>query len=430
MTTKYRKTTKHMKFLKLLLGTSIAATTFFQVPDYSQANSSIQIVIYEEVYPFKNAPIIKNDRTYIPIREVAESLGASVWWNEESNSVGISKDGRDVSFIIGSTVARMNGDQVKMDKALLTNGITRVPLRFLSEALGMNVTWSDVSRTINIKSFPKLKARFVQVELEANTDVVPKSGDVSGVQLYSVKPGDTLSKISSKFGMTVADIKSLNQLKSDIIHSSQLLKIDSQSNSEGLSTISLQPYIIQTGDTIWGISVKYGVPMNEILTLNSLTTKSQLSKGQTVLVPVHHIPVQATVSERHGEYLDWWSEAQYIYSIGTVATVTDYQTGKSFKVKRTIGANHADNEPLTANDSQIAKQIWGGFNWNTRPVIVEASGRKIAASMSFMPHDIQYIEDNNFNGHFDIHFKNSTRHKDGKIDFEHQEKIKIAAGVQ
>ena len=43
-------------------------------------------------------------------------------------------------------------------------------------------------------------------------------------------------------------------------------------------------------------------------------------------------------------------------------------------------------------------------------VIIETGGRKLAASMSSMPHGIQYITGNNFNGHFDVHFKNSTRH--------------------
>jgi len=49
--------------------------------------------------------------------------------------------------------------------------------------------------------------------------------------------------------------------------------------------------------------------------------------------------------------------------------------------------------------------------------------------MASMPHDISYINDNNFNGHFDIHFKNSTRHSDGKTSDAHQRQVAIAAGV-
>ena len=62
-------------------------------------------------------------------------------------------------------------------------------------------------------------------------------------------------------------------------------------------------------------------------------------------------------------------------------------------------------------------------------MIVSVDGRKIAASMASMPHDIDFIKDNNFNGHFDIHFKNSTRHVDGAVSDAHQRQIAIAAGV-
>ena len=119
-----------------------------------------------------------------------------------------------------------------------------------------------------------------------------------------------------------------------------------------------------------------------------------------------------------------------MFPIGKIATVTDIQTGKTFKVKRTIGANHADSETLSTKDTSIAKSIWGGFSWSTRAVIVEVDGRKIAASMSFYPHDVEYIKNNGITGHFDIHFKDSTRHKDGAIDPHHQAKIKSAAGIQ
>ena len=62
-------------------------------------------------------------------------------------------------------------------------------------------------------------------------------------------------------------------------------------------------------------------------------------------------------------------------------------------------------------------------------MIVSVDGRKIAASMSSMPHDIDYIKNNNFNGHFDLHFKNSTRHYDGAMTPAHQQQVRIAAGL-
>lgn len=257
-------------------------------------------------------------------------------------------------------------------------------------------------------------------------------------QTYTVKSGDSLSQIAKNFGVTISDIMSLNSLKSELIFVGQTLLIKGtvkpetgdQAIERKENTVSYRTHTVVSGDNIWNLSVKYGIPQAELLRANKLTTSSRLSIGQKLTIPVHQIAVQETVSERHGEYLDWWTEAQYVFPIGKTVTITDFQTGKSFKIKRTIGANHADCETVTTADTTIAKGIWGGFSWSTRPVIVEVDGRKIAASMSFAPHDVDYISNNGITGHFDIHFKNSTRHKDGQIDSSHQDKVKIAAGLK
>jgi len=195
--------------------------------------------------------------------------------------------------------------------------------------------------------------------------------------------------------------------------------------------VELIDYKVQRGDTAWSISIDHGIPMTEFLQVNKLGSNAYLSIGQIVKIPVHHVPELDTPGSRYGEYLDWFTGAQYVFPINAEATVIDFKTGKQFQVKRTIGAFHSDTEPLTAADSAIIKEIWGGnFSWAVRPVIVEVDGRRLAASMSSMPHDIEYIKDNAFDGHFDLHFLNSLRHKDSQIDPSHQTAIKIAAGIQ
>lgn len=186
-----------------------------------------------------------------------------------------------------------------------------------------------------------------------------------------------------------------------------------------------------------------------------------LNKNNTHLTPKNTLKQTSTKrtiknsnykkSNRYGELLDWWESARYIFKIGTVAEVTDLYTGKTFRVKRTMGTNHADCEALTINDTKIMMSIWGGYSWDTRPVIVKVNGRKIAASMSFMPHagidskpafavvssrsggygrgeNLDVIKGNAMNGHIDIHFFNSTTHKTGKKNPEHQRSVLKAAG--
>ena len=152
-------------------------------------------------------------------------------------------------------------------------------------------------------------------------------------------------------------------------------------------------------------------------------------------------------NSRNIEVLDWWDEAQNLIPIDSVFEVEDFYTGKKFKVKRMGGTNHADIEALTKEDTAIMKEIWSRFSWERRPVLVRINERVIGASMSNMPHagrddkpamewvkdrsdgygeGINYdkVKNNGMSGHVDLHFRNSTRHFDGKKDDKHQECIK------
>jgi len=125
---------------------------------------------------------------------------------------------------------------------------------------------------------------------------------------------------------------------------------------------------------------------------------------------------------------DWWtSDIQKVYSRGTIATVTDVKTGISWKVKRRGGTNHADTEPLTAEDTAKMKQAYGGsWSWNRRAIWVTVNGKTYAASQNGMPHAVYSITDNNFNGHICIHFLNSRTHTGNRLDSAHQSCVKAA----
>jgi len=390
---------------------SAEATTDTGTAVVKQSAEQVRVVINGQVKNFSQPAVNRGGTTYVPVREIAEALGGTVWWNGDSQTIGINKGDTRIAFIIGASSARVNGKLVTMQPSYVSNGTTMVPLRFIAEAMGEQVSWNEAAKTVTIG------------KLAATT--------------YTVKEGDSLWKIANAYGLTVGQLQAMNNLTGTTIYAGQSL-IVSPGGTGGATTptapaqnyISYETYTVKSGDNIWDLSIKYGIPQQELLKANNLTMSSTLSIGQKLTIPVHHIAVKPTVSAKHGEYLDWWSEAQYVFPINKVATVTDFQTGRSFQVKRTIGANHADSEPLTARDAQIIKEVWGGsYSWKERAVIVSVDGRNIAASMASMPHDISYIKDNNFNGHFDIHFKNSTRHSDGTISEAHQRQIAIAAGV-
>ena len=192
----------------------------------------------------------------------------------------------------------------------------------------------------------------------------------------------------------------------------------------------------------------------ELAAANNISRQAILYIGDVLKAPVHNIPVKDKVSEKSGEILDWFSEAQYAFPIGSVGRVTDVETGKGFMIKRTMGANHADCETLTPADSKIMKEIFNGYwNWNRRPFILEFNGRQFAVSISGMPHSgvdgvpyMQYVANrsdnygygpnydtiagNGIDGHFDVYFLNGLRHKDNQIDASHQQNLLLAGGLR
>ncbi|QXM05324.1 muramidase family protein [Crassaminicella indica] len=290
------------------------------------------------------------------------------------------------------------------------------------------------------------KALMKANNMDENTIIYPGQKLTIPVKetVHIVQSGDTYWTISQKYGVNFKELLLYNNADENTwLNIGDKVKIPSSnstdssniennsSNNNQQSYVTYMKYTVKSGDDPWKLSLKYGIPMHEILKANNIDENDWLNVGDVIKIPVHHVSVRATPGAKYGEYLDWWTEAQYVIPIGTEFTLIDFATGKRWKMKRTIGANHADCEPLTKADTAIMKEVWGGaFSWQRRPAVVEYKGRRIAASAASMPHSIQYITNNNFNGHMDIHFANSTRHKDGKIDWEHQKNIKIAAGIK
>lgn len=133
---------------------------------------------------------------------------------------------------------------------------------------------------------------------------------------------------------------------------------------------------------------------------------------------------------RHYGQLIAWHDADKIVFRKSVFSVKDLETGLSFRVQRRAGSDHADVQPLTKEDTKIMKQIYvDGWSWKRRAILVQGNGRWLAASMHGMPHGGDGIPDNDFSGHFCIHFLNSTTHGSDEPDPAHQLMVHKAAGT-
>lgn len=108
---------------------------------------------------------------------------------------------------------------------------------------------------------------------------------------------------------------------------------------------------------------------------------------------------------------DWWNSGiSSIFARGDTAVVTDVYTGISWRIWRGGGTNHADVQPYTADDTANMRKATGGWSWARRPIWVSVDGVRYAASMNCMNHGQGSIKNNNFDGHFCVHFKNSRTH--------------------
>lgn len=97
-------------------------------------------------------PRIIDGRTLVPVRFIAEALGADVKWDDASRAVGIKKGNTEIKLVIGGKAYR-NGQLLDLNvPAQIMGGRTVVPVRFVSEALGCRVRWDEASGTVNIFS--------------------------------------------------------------------------------------------------------------------------------------------------------------------------------------------------------------------------------------------------------------------------------------
>ena len=101
-------------------------------------------------------PIIRNNRTLVPIRFVTEAVGADVEWDPTTRKVTITLNGNKVELYIGKNTAYVNGIPRKIDPnnpkvvPVIIHNRTYVPIRFIMEAFGATVEWDPKTRTVTI----------------------------------------------------------------------------------------------------------------------------------------------------------------------------------------------------------------------------------------------------------------------------------------
>ncbi len=127
---------------------------FFCVDDYSllyELGKQIKVILNNEEVSFDQPPIIQNDRTLVPLRAIFEAMGATVYWNGNTQTVISTLYGTTVQLTIGSNILYRNGEAKTLDvPAQIINDYTMVPARAVAEAFGAYVDWDGSERTVYI----------------------------------------------------------------------------------------------------------------------------------------------------------------------------------------------------------------------------------------------------------------------------------------
>lgn len=106
------------------------------------AQNEIRLYIGGERYHFDQPPVIVNGRTLVPVRAVSEALEARVIWDEQARTATVEKDSTSITLYAGNETAIVNSNLVFLEvPAQIMNGRIMVPLRFISEELGLTVIW-------------------------------------------------------------------------------------------------------------------------------------------------------------------------------------------------------------------------------------------------------------------------------------------------
>ena len=165
-----------MHFVKRILSLCFIGALFFS--GAGAAEREITVTVDSKTIDFDVKPIIENDRTLVPMRFIFEALGAEVSWEDETKTATAVKGKITLSVTVGQMHLTKNGSTILLDTpAKLKDDRTLVPVRAVSEGMEAKVEWIDETSTVIITT-TEPEGPFSCAELsEKDTGVLQKSAD-------------------------------------------------------------------------------------------------------------------------------------------------------------------------------------------------------------------------------------------------------------
>jgi len=305
-------------------------------------------------YTLDAAPYIKNSRTMVPVRFITEGLGANVGWEGTEKKVMINYEGKTIELWIGKTNARVDGSPYILDAAPeIKNSRTFVPIRFIAENFGSQVGWEGtikevsiykekISQSINLNSdadkdglsFSKEKA--IGTNPNSKNTVYNSLNDKKLSELISQYPGlNIFAKYpDDKTGLTLPDKAMLN------LDPRNPFNLDSVLNDEQAINYAKTKNLADNKDNIVKavnlITENYGPKLGKALKLTASETNENIFK-----ITVEELDDQGNIAKQQMD--EMWNERAYkTKADNTALTLDDLTSTERFKaiilLNKTFGA--------------------------------------------------------------------------------------------
>jgi len=250
----------------------------------------------------------------------------------EYKDKSVSTDQAEYSVVKGDTLDGIGGKfGVSIEDIKKANNLKSHKLR-----IGQTLVIPSSSNSKSIRAGVK-KGEVTPARTEEKKPLETASGSNSVSIKYKVGKGDTLEEIANSFGVSLSELRRVNGLTSDRLSVGKVLIIPASGNKEAIQKASSEPvitdkrYVVKKGDSLQGLSKKFGVSVESIKRANGLRN-SRLNIGDLLLIPN---------SKKEKEY-----EGRYVVAQGDTVNKIGDKFGVSVKdLKR---ANGIDGNTIRA----------------------------------------------------------------------------------
>ena len=369
----------------ILVMLSIALLLSSIQPTSTQASTAIRAFLNGAEISFDQRPLILEGSTVVPLRAIFTALEATVTWNANTKKVSATRGNVNIELTIGQSIALRNGQQIKLTQpAAIINGFTYVPLRFVSESLGASVEWLASTRTIQIfdtsvyarnpltasQIYQLANAAVAYVECYgANNQLIASgsgfmtSADGLFVTNYHVITNEQLpiQYVNIKFGDGKIYTRVVDVLNFDATNDTAVLKIPNVSNRPFLKIGDFNATL--TGDTVYAIGSPLG--LENTISQGIISTKRRVVDSVEFIqisVPIDSGSSGGALLNSYGEVVGiTTAKIESTANLNLAVPITIYSRLNLTGNKTTIGAMNGLN--ANSGSSVVATLITGEMTY-------------------------------------------------------------------